>query len=156
MDEAKINTPLRIAAFLAQIGHESDELKYMAEIWGPTDAQKRYDPPSTLATKLGNVRVGDGYRYRGAGPLQLTGRYNYRVYGLDLGVDLESNPDLARTPAIGFRVACLYWTKNGLNVLADSGTQEAFDKITKRINGGFNGKTQRDTYWVKARKVLGC
>lgn len=72
MDEAQINTPLRIAAFLAQVAHESYEFKYMTEIWGPTDAQKRYEPPSTLATKLGNTQPGDGKRYMGRGPIQLT------------------------------------------------------------------------------------
>jgi predicted chitinase len=154
--EAKIDTPLRVAAFLAQIGHESDELKYMSEIWGPTPQQLRYDPPTTLAKKLGNIQVGDGYLFRGAGPIQITGRANYREYGQTLGLDLENNPDLARTPEVGFRLACLYWKKKNLNALADLGTQEAFDIITKKINGGYNGKVHRDAYWLRARKVLGC
>lgn len=156
LEEAQINTPLRIAAFLAQIGHESYELRYMEEVWGPTAQQLRYDPPTTLAKKLGNTEPGDGKKFSGAGPLQITGRANFREYGQALGLDLENNPDLARTPEVGFRLACLYWKKKGLNTLADLGTQEAFDKITLKINGGYNGKAHRDAYWLRARKVLGC
>lgn len=152
MEESQINTPLRQAAFLAQIAHESDELRFMSEIWGPTPAQVRYDPPSLLSKRLGNIKLGDGFRYRGAGPLQLTGRSNYRLAGKALGLDLEENPDLARTPEVGFRVAAWYWKVHKLNELADISN---FDAITKKINGGFNGKLARDSYYVRAKAVLG-
>lgn len=156
MDEANINTPLRIAAFLAQTGHESGEFKYMEELWGPTEQQLKYEPPTPLSKRLGNTQPGDGYLFRGAGALQLTGRGNFREYGQALGVNLEANPDLARTPENGFRIAARYFTKHNLNAFADLGTQEGFDKITLKINGGYTGKPDRDTRWLKARKVLGC
>src|SRR5918993_3405914 len=100
MDEFEINTPARTAAFLAQLAHESGQLRFMEEIWGPTAAQRRYEPPSTLATTLGNTEAGDGKRFKGRGPIQLTGRANYRRYGSLLGVDLESDPPLAARPEL--------------------------------------------------------
>src|SRR5262245_17074811 len=96
MADHVINPPLRAAAFLAQIAHESAELKYMDEIWGPTRQQKKYEPPSDVATRLGNTEPGDGYRYRWLGPVQITRRANYKNYGDLLSVDLVANPDLAR------------------------------------------------------------
>lgn len=152
MEESEITTPLRQAAFLAQIAHESDELKYMSEVWGPTPAQIRYDPPSSLSKRLGNIQIGDGFKYRGAGPLQLTGRANYRTCGRDLGLDLEGNPDMARTPEVGFRIAAWYWKSHKLNQLAD---KPDFDAITKAVNGGFNGKASRDAYYIRAKVYLG-
>lgn len=152
MQEASINTPLRAAAFLAQIGHESAQLKYMSEIWGPTRQQLRYDPPSTLAEKLGNTEKGDGYRYRGAGPLEITGRNNFRAAGKALGIDLEGNPDLARTPKVGFQLACWYWNTRKLNGLAD---KKNFNAITYKINGGWNGKANRILLYKRALLVMG-
>ncbi len=147
-----INTPLREAAFLAQIAHESGELKFWEEIWGPTAAQKRYEPPSDLAQRLGNTQPGDGKRYKGRGPIQITGRANYRKYGGLLNMDLEGNPDLAATPQVGLQVAGLYWKTNGLNELADVSD---FVTITRRINGGLNGLADRQKYYERAKKVLG-
>src|SRR5689334_11266546 len=88
MEDSKINTPLRVAAFLAQIAHESSELRCMEEIRGPTEAQKRYEPPNDLAARLGNTQRGDGERFKGRGPIQITGRANYQRYSDLLGVDL--------------------------------------------------------------------
>ena len=166
MADAEINTPKRIAAFLAQIGHESMELHYLGEVWGPTEQQLKYERPdgAELSTspnphdwplwqRLGNTQKGDGFAFRGASPIQLTGRDNFRACGKDIGEDLEGNPDLARTPEVAFRIACWFWNKHGLNVPADSGD---FDHITKTINGGFNGKAQRDAYYAVAKKVLGA
>lgn len=152
MEEFGIDTPLRQAAFLVQLAHESGEFRYMEEIWGPTAAQKRYEPPSRLARQLGNTEPGDGFRYKGRGPIQVTGRDNYRRYGGLLGVDLEAEPERAATPEVGFRVAGLYWQRNGLNELAD---KEWFKTITKRINGGTNGLEDRRRYYVRAKAALG-
>lgn len=151
MEEYEINTLLRRAAFLAQLAHESGEFRFMEEIWGPTEAQKRYEPPSRLAEKLGNTERGDGKRYKGRGPIQITGRFNYDRYGKLLGVDLVSNPTLASTPQIAFSIAGLYWRNNGLNQLADN---DDITTITKRINGGLNGLTERRAYYKLAKEVL--
>src|SRR5258708_4383140 len=94
MAEFIIDTPIRQAAFLAQVGHESGGFVWMHEIWGPTEAQSRYEPPSDLATRLGNTQPGDGKRYMGRGPIQITGRFNYRLMGPKLGLDLEQFPAL--------------------------------------------------------------
>lgn len=152
LSEFAVNTPKREAAFLAQIAHESGEFKWMEELWGPTPAQKNYEPPSNSATQLGNTQPGDGKRFKGRGPIQITGRYNYQKYGNLLGIDLVNNPEKAATPEVGFRTAGLFWQKNGLNELADS---EMFQAITKRINGGLNGLPDRLKYYARAKEVLG-
>jgi putative chitinase len=152
MEEFDIDTPLREAAFLAQIAHESGELVFMEEIWGPTEAQRRYEPQTDLARMLGNTEVGDGKRFKGRGPIQITGRANYQKYGDLLGIDLVNDPPLGASPKVGFRIAGLYWQKNALNELADS---QQFKTITKRINGGFNGLEQRQRFYDVARRVLG-
>ena len=149
--EFEINTPVRLAAFLAQITHESGEFKYLQEIWGPTDAQKRYEPPNKKAKELGNTQPRDGKRYKGRGVIQLTGRANYRRYGRMLGLDLENNPELAAQPEVAFRIAGAFWKTHGLNELADVGD---FKEITGRINGGLNGYDKRLEYWAIAKQVL--
>lgn len=151
MAEYAIDTPARAAAFVAQLAHESGEFRWMEEIWGPTDAQRRYDPPSTLASRLGNTQPGDGRRFKGRGPIQLTGRANYQRFGQLLGIDLVAAPERAAAPEVAFRIAALYWANRGLNRLADAGD---FREITRRINGGFNGLADRMKYFERARTVL--
>ena len=151
MDEFQINTGLRRAAFLAQIAHESGELRWTEEVWGPTAPQLRYEPPSDLATRLGNVEPGDGKRFRGRGLLLITGRLNYAKYGKLLGVDLVADPDLAATPEVASRIACLAWKSNGLNELADAGQ---FTAVTRRLNGGTNGLNERQIYYQRAKAVF--
>lgn len=141
----------RAAAFIAQVGHESGQFRWMQEIWGPTAQQKRYEPPSPLARRLGNTQRGDGARYKGRGPIQLTGRANYRAYGTLLGLDLEGAPEQAATPEVGFAIAGLYWQRNGLNELADA---DDFTAITRRINGGTNGLEERRRFYDLALRVL--
>lgn len=152
MDEFDINTPERAAAFIAQLAHESGELKFMEEIWGPTAAQRRYEPTTSLSRQLGNMDTGDGFRYKGRGPIQITGCFNYKKYGDMLGVNLVDDPPLAANPEVAFRIAALYWRSNGLNECAD---QMAFRTITKRINGGFNGLDERLRYYGIAKTAFG-
>lgn len=144
MAEADITTPIREAAFLAQVAHESGELRYDEELASGAAYEGRAD--------LGNTHPGDGRHYKGRGWLQLTGRANYRAAAEALGVDLEAQPELAATPAVAARVAGWYWTTHGLNALADQGD---FRAITRRINGGLNGEAQREEYFARACQVLG-
>jgi len=155
MAEFAIDAPARMAAFLAQLAHESGQFRFMEEIWGPTAAQRRYEPASTLATNLGNAEVGDGKRFKGRGPIQITGRSNYRRFGDLLGTDLVGDPARAALPELAFRIAGLFWSKKGLNELADRATRESFREITRRINGGFNGIDDREKFYAAARTVLG-
>ena len=147
MHEFEINTPERQAAFLAQIAHESGHLRWLVEIWGPTAAQARYE----MRYDLGNVKPGDGHRFRGRGLIQLTGRGNYERAGKALGVDLIANPELLGEPALACRSAGWFWREHGCNELADAGQ---FERITRRINGGLNGYTERLGLWAKAKEVL--
>jgi predicted chitinase len=153
--EFEITSPARAAAFLAQLAHESGQLRFMEEIWGPTAAQLRYEPASTLAATLGNTEAGDGRRFKGRGPIQITGRANYRRYGDLLGVDLVTAPQLAAKSDLAFRTAGLYWNRNGLNELADEATEDAFKTITRRINGGLNGLADRERFYAVACAALG-
>jgi putative chitinase len=145
MAEAQINTPLREAAFLAQLAHESVELRYFEEIASGAAYEGRTD--------LGNIYPGDGVRYKGRGPIQLTGRSNYRAAGQALGIDLENNPTRAADPDVGFRTAAWFWNSRNLNAYADA---RNFDAITYRVNGGYNGKASRDAYYQRALSVLGA
>ena len=143
MQEFEITSYLREAAFLAQLAHESGELRYMEEIASGAAYENR--------ANLGNTQPGDGKRYKGRGPIQLTGRANYTKYGQLLGLDLVNNPTIAATKEVGFRIAGQFWKLNGLNELAD---QQQFKAITKRINGGYNGLDDRIKYYERAKKVL--
>ncbi|MEW6729926.1 MAG: LysM peptidoglycan-binding domain-containing protein [Acidobacteriota bacterium] len=145
MAEANINTPARQAAFLAQLAHESGELKYFEELASGAAYEGRRD--------LGNVNPGDGVRYKGRGPIQLTGRNNYRAAGRALGIDLENNPTRADDPDVGFRTAAWFWSSRNLNKYADA---KNFDAITYRVNGGYNGKASRDMYYQRALNALGA
>jgi len=155
MTEFAIETPARVAAFVAQLAHESGQFRCMEELWGPTPAQRRYEPVTTLAATLGNTETGDGRRYKGRGPIQITGRANYRRFGDLLGIDLVSDPARAAHPELAFRVAGLFWSRKGLSELADRATDEAFREITRRINGGFNGLEDRRKFYAAACAVLG-
>jgi predicted chitinase len=143
MAEFGITSYLRETAFLAQLAHESAELRYMEEIASGAAYEGR--------ANLGNTQPGDGKRFKGRGPIQLTGRANYTRYGQLLGLDLVNNPTQAATPEVGFRIAGQFWKLNGLNELAD---KQDFRGITKRINGGYNGLDDRIMYYDRAKKVL--
>ena len=147
MNRYQIVGTKRIAAFLAQIGHESGQLKYVKEIWGPTKAQAKYEG----RVDLGNTVEGDGSKYRGRGLIQITGRANYAECGEALGLDLIRQPELLEKPQHACMSAAWFWASRGLNTLADAGK---FDTITQRINGGQNGAADRQTLYTRAMKVL--
>lgn len=153
MDDHEINRPKRIAAFLAQIGHESGQLHYVRELGGD-EYLSQYDT-GALAARLGNTPVldGDGQRYRGRGLIQITGRHNYRQCSLGLFGDerLLVSPELLEQPQWAAESAAWYWAQNGLNELAD---RDQFNSITRRINGGLNGLQNRLQLWARARAVL--
>ena len=137
----------RMAAFLAQVGHESGGLHWLVEIWGPTPAQARYEGRADL----GNTEPGDGYKYRGRGLIQITGRANYQQAGDALATDLISQPEQLGEPEMATRSAMWFWQKHGCNQLADAGQ---FERITRVINGGLNGYTERQALWHLARETI--
>jgi putative chitinase len=143
MDEFEINTPARQASFLAQIGHESGQLRYVQELASGAAYEGRAD--------LGNTRPGDGVRYKGRGLIQITGRANYAACGAALGLDLISHPELLEQPVNACRSAGWFWDVKKLNVWADLGDQE---KVTRRINGGINGLADRLALFDVAQQVL--
>jgi len=153
MDGHGIDRPKRIAAFLAQIGHESGQLQYVRELGGEAYLSK-YDT-GTLAARLGNTPAldGDGQRYRGRGLIQITGRHNYQQCSLGLFGDerLLASPELLEQPQWAAESAAWFWAQNGLNELAD---RDQFNSITRRINGGLNGLQNRLQIWARARAVL--
>jgi len=150
--EAEINTPLRQAAFLAQVAHESTDLTDWVEQGGRRYFD-RYEPGTRPGRRVGNTQRGDGYRFRGRGPLQLTGRDNYTRAGRDLGLDLVGDPDQVATPSVGFRTSAWYWNQRNLNRIADRGD---FRLLTRRINGGLNHYSERAAIYMRARRVLGA
>ena len=141
-----VGTP-RAAAFVAQVGHESGQLHYVREIWGPTAQQAGYEGRADL----GNTVKGDGSKYRGRGLIQITGRANYAACGEALGLDLLSKPELLELPQHAAMSAAWFWSMKGLNTPADQGQ---FVKITRRINGGLTGQTDRQALYDKALEVL--
>ncbi len=170
---AEVNTPDRVATYLAQIGHESGRLRYTSELWGPTPQQLRYerDPAAPwpaspaqargaafaanrLAYTLGNARPGDGSRYRGHGLIQTTGRANHLMTrdGLRAEVgedvpDFVTAPQMLSVPIWAALSAGLFWKRKGLNAFADTG-----DLVgqTRRVNGGTNGLADRQLLRTQA------
>jgi len=142
-------TGLREAAFLAQIAHESGELRYLEEL----ASGEAYDI-GKLAVKLGNTPYNDddGEKYKGRGLIQLTGRANYEACGEAIGLDLIAYPELLEDPLNACRSAAWFWQTHGLNELAD---KHDFLRITKRINGGTNGWHERWKYYQRALQVIG-
>ena len=161
----------RIAAFIAQVGHESGQLTRLAENLNySVDALRRNWPsrfdvelasavarkPEQIANiaygnRMGNTAPGDGWKYRGRGLIQITGKNNYRACGEALGLDLIAQPELLERPQHACMSAAWFWANNGLNTLADAGK---FDAITQRINGGHNGAVDRQELYARSLKVL--
>lgn len=174
--EFSITTPARLAAFFAQVHHESAGLTRLEENLRYTPARLMAVFPFAFRTpaiaaeysgrgpvaiasrayakRMGNgpESSGDGYRYRGRGPIQLTGRNNYAEFGAALRLPLVEQPGQASEPYCGARVAARFWATRGCNALADAG---AFMAITRAINGGTNGLRQRIALWDMTRAALG-
>ena len=153
MQRYQITTPKRMAAFLAQIGHESGHLQYVRELGGAKYLDK-YDT-GPLAERLGNTPEDDddGQLYRGRGLIQITGRLNYLKCSCALFMDdrLLKTPELLEQPEWAAESAAWYWWVKQLNTLADQGR---FTEITRKINGGQNGAADRRALWLRASKVL--
>lgn len=147
MAEFGIDTPARKAAFLANVGHESGGLHWTSELWGPTSAQHTYEGRHDL----GNTQPGDGFKFRGRGLLQTTGRANYQALSNHLGVDYVANPEQLAEPADASRSAGYFWQSHSLNQFADGGD---FLTLVKRINGGYNGLSERQMLWADAKEAL--
>lgn len=149
MGRYDIGTPARQAAFIAQVGHESGRLVYVRELWNPVTCpwQARYEGREDL----GNTEEGDGFRFRGRGLIQITGRANYAACGKALGLDLLKRPELLEEPSCAAMSAAWYWKSRGCNALADAGD---FKALTRRINGGLNGYDDRVKLWEKAKESL--
>jgi putative chitinase len=137
---AGICTRDRICHFLAQLAHETGGFRYDEELASGAQYENRTD--------LGNTQSGDGVKFKGRGFIQLTGRYNYRKYGELLNLPLEQNPELAKQPRVSLKIALVYWNMQDLNYYADRGD---FEEITRRINGGLNGLTDR---WSWLNRIM--
>lgn len=175
LPEYKIDTKLRLCHFLAQILHESGNLKYKSEnlnysakalrsVFGKyfkTDeiANQYARKPEKIANRVyanrmgnGDEASGDGWLFRGRGLIQLTGHDNYKLCGTSIKLNLLENPDLLiNTAEASIKAACWFWNKNNLNTLAD---KDDVKTITKRINGGFNGLDDRTSILRRAKSVL--
>ena len=172
-----INTPLRLAHFLAQCGHESggfratqENLNYSAK--GLNGIFRKYFPteaaaaayarqPQKIASKVygnrmgnGNEASGEGYKFRGRGYIQLTGKENYTAFGKSIGEDILSNPDVVSSK-YALLSAAWFFSKNGLHKMADSGASDAVvTQITKRVNGGTIGLADRIKHFKEYYKLL--
>lgn len=212
MVEFGISSPARMAAFLAQLAHESGELRWWEEgphkmpvdgcrmclrWWNWHDKPEGHPAGAQYEDRqdLGNTEPGDGVKFKGRGPLQITGRANYRAVSLGLKLDqgmgasmvhqpgaqtfLERYPERLLEPALGFRASAWFWGthsvsrlpgiapgKVSLNEAADAVeghwaldhvhiATACFDAISRALNGGLNGASERWAYYLRAREVLG-
>lgn len=179
MPEYGIDSPARVAAFIAQIAHESSDftrltenLNYSAQGLAGTwpnrfrtaqgqpnaHAHALHRRPEAIANavycnRMGNgpEASGDGWKYRGRGLKQLTGKDNYRACGEALDIDLVAHPELLEEPQWAVASACWFWRTNGCSPLADRGN---FSALTRKINGGLIGLAEREAYWERAKAVL--
>ena len=183
LDKYKINTPLRLAHFFAQIEHESGfkpieenlnySIKRMLHIFKNdfdtnrdkwlSDSEKNkargiYGSPEKIANFVyanqngnGDENSGDGYKYRGRGFIQITGRYNYEQLSKDTGIDYANNPDWLLREEDSMISALWFWKSKNLNLLAD---KDDLKNITRRINGGYNGLKHREELLKEYKKVF--
>lgn len=155
LDYAGIRSRNEVAGFLAQVGHESGSFQYVREIWGPTPAQRRYEG----RVDLGNTQPGDGYRYRGRGLIQITGRANYARLTERLrklaSPDFVAYPEALESEKWASLSAADYWLDRKLSqyFLPDGGVK--FKALTRAINGGLNGLDDRLMRYERALAALG-
>jgi putative chitinase len=176
-DKYQINTPQRQACFLGQTLHESGNFKFTREnlnysakalmaTWPSRfpslDVATQYErQPEKIAGKvylgrMGNETPEDAAKFIGRGLIQCTGKENYTHCGEALGVDLVAQPQLLEEPLYAVLSAGWFWNKKGLNALADEGTKDSFEVMTKRINGGLLGLDDRKAKMNEALKALGA
>lgn len=175
LDRYKINTPQRLAHFMAQVSHEcgggtitEENLRYsavrMTQVWPSrfrsiAAAQPYANNPKALANKVYNGRMGnrpgtdDGWNYRGRGLIQITGRDGYQQVGKVAGLDLVANPSLANDPKGALEVAAAFWTWKRLNAVADTGNLTA---ITRIVNGGTTGLADRQVWLARWNAEFGA
>lgn len=177
MERAQINTPARISAFLAQVGHETGEFKNkiteenlyyttasrLPAVFGSSyfvgkNVNDYLRNPEKLANLVyankggnGNTASGDGWKFRGRGIMQLTLRDNYQAFKDWSGVDVIANPDLLLEPKYAVLSATHYWLNNGLNALADKGD---FETLTAKINRAKQGMAHRKELLARAKAVI--
>ncbi len=181
MEAYSIVEPYQVAAFLAQIGVESGQLAYVSEnlnysasglrtVFGkyfPTEAmaQQYARKPEKIANRVyanrignGDEESGDGWRYRGRGLIQVTGKANYALVSEALDTDFLLQPDLLAMPKFAALSAAEFWARNGLNELAlklgGTSDKDVFKQITKRINGGYNGLDEREKLYGLCKRYI--
>lgn len=180
MAECGIDTSARVRAFLAQVGHESAQLNLVEENLNysaqalrkvfpkyfrtPQEASSYAHHPERIANRVyagrmgnGSEASGDGWKYRGRGLIQITGRDNYVSMSALMGKDLTVWPDALLMPLDACRSAALWWKANGLNALADklaTNERKTFEAITKRVNGGLNGLEDRWAIYQRAKNSI--
>ena len=171
-----IDTPERVAGFMAQCGHESNNFRVLKEnlnysataldkIFGKyfkragRDAQQYHRQPEKIANVIyanrmdnGDTASGDGWKFRGRGIIQLTGRYNYTKFAKSINTGLRATVEYLEAKQGALESACWYWDTNGLNAIADS---QDIVKMTKRINGGTIGLADRKKHYKHALEVFG-
>lgn len=146
LEQYEINTPLRIAAALAQFGHETGGFRWLRELGGD-----RYFRMYEGRRDLGNIHDGDGAKYRGRGYIQITGRDNYFRAQRATNLPLINTPELAEQPGFAALISCWWWQQRGLNPVADAGE---FRRMTRMINGGLNGLKDREAKYAIALTLL--
>lgn len=173
-DRYFINTPLRVAAFLAQVGVESarltalsENLNYSAEgllstfpkYFNAVEAAQYERQPQRIANRVyanrygnGNEASGDGFRFRGRGLLQVTFHDNYASCGKAIALPLDSHPELLEQPCNAALAAGWYWDSRDLNKLADAGN---FSGVCRAVNGGLNGYSERLALYTAGKRALG-
>ena len=150
-----MDSPARVAAFLAQITVESDHLWHQREHFH-SKLGEEYASGAAYEGRhdLGNTEEGDGVRFKGHGLLQTTGRANHQRVSTALGHDFVAHPEDLSEPEWACKSAGYYWKTHGCNELADAGTDASFLAITHKINGGTNGEAEREAAWARAKAAL--